>query len=147
MDKGTLIMATKDADGLESHLSKPACPSRISTKDGNQGANTNPVYKANAEKKCEDTASCASSHDMEDGPAPKTKRKVTPAEAVTETSNTNVSNRLSDGADRSKPKISAKRAKVVKKGIAQVVKKKQKKGGWEYVEESDMVQDIGKRRK
>ena len=136
MDKGTLITPARDADGGESHLSKLAHPSKTSTKDETQEANTYPGYKPSAQTKCDSTASChASSHDIEEDPATGVKCKVTPAKTVTETSNTNsVSKHFSDGADTSEPKKSAKKAKVVKKGIAQVVKRKQKKGGWEYVE-------------
>ena len=75
------------------------------------------------------------------------KHKVTPAKTGTETSNTNVVDHFSDGADTSEPKKGAKKAKVVKKGIAQIVKKKQKKGGWKYVDELEIPQAIRKGRK
>ena len=76
------------------------------------------------------------------------KHEVTPAETGIETSNINgVSEHVSDGVANSEPKKSPKKAKVVKKGIAQVVKKKQKKGGWKYVDESEIPQVIGERRK
>ena len=144
MDERTHTMATKDADSGELHSSKLAHPPKTTTKDGNRA----PGYKASVETKCDSTASChASTHNKEDGVAPGTKNNVTPAKTGTETSKTNVSDPFLDGVDTPEPKQSAKKTKIVKKGIAQVVKKKANKGGWKYVEELEIAQDIGKRQK
>ena len=136
MDKDTLIKPTKHADGVEPHRSKLAHPSKTSTKNQIQEADEYSGYKTNFQTKCDSTKSCpASSHDIEDGLAPGMKHKITPAKTWTDTSNTKVTDHFSDWVDNSEPKQDAKKTKVVKKGIAQIVKKKQKKGGWKYVDE------------
>lgn len=136
MDKAPLIKPTKDADVVEPQRSKLAHPSKTPTQDENQEASACPGCKANPQTKCDSTASCAApSDDIEDGAASGVKCKGTPPRTANETSKTNdVSEYVSD---TSAAKKGAKKGKVVKKGIAQIVKKEKKKGGWKYVEESE----------
>ncbi|MDI1488617.1 MAG: hypothetical protein OHK93_007892 [Ramalina farinacea] len=136
MDKDTLMKPTKHADSLPPHRSKLAHSSKTWTKDKSQEANTSPGYKVSAQMAYGTKASFhASKQGPDDGLTPVFKHKVTPVKTGTETSDTKISDHFSDGADTSEPKQSAKKTKVVKKGIAQIVKKKQKKGGWKYVDE------------